>query len=665
MEPIDLAAADIEWLLNTLAGLPLALTIVNTIARWDQGFDQLIAEMREEIIPTLTIGQTKVKSARAAFELSYRRLDDQSAQLFRSLGRSPQPFAVEAMAHMLDWARTTTGRAFRTLVQMGLADVEAQGNYRTHRLLHEYADILSREEDNQQLAVWNRRFAAYYLDATHRAARMWNQGEGQAALQHWRRALRHIERGCHYAARLKRPDWVLGYLESTTYYLGSRGLGKLVDRWQRRFEDVVEEQESEQWLWGNLFLGDAHLLLERNERAAEVLQRARRTAAESGDAYTWFTATVKRAQALLANGRLEEVLAIMADEAFATYATNLPSEDPLCIEAWSIIGMVYKMKGQYQAACYYFLKAWESAMRNEDRASLWAQARILLALAEVMMAIGNYETALELSDDGREIAKEHGFDILWSHHTFRSIRALAHLGQLEEAEQRLTELRHTAEDRKTLAPLIQFAEADVRWAAGRHQAAEKAYRKVAKQLAGKVIATDIWNLLGTRLDGIGQTDRATEVWQRARESGRRTGNQYKYLQATLAYAECLLDEDQEVQAHHLLEEVVEQGIRVAPRLAAEAIELLGWEEEAAPFLERMRAEQEAHQSLLEAPQRGLVTHSYFAVKQDGEWRARLLPGLGATKREAYGALFPFVGHPPADEDEGSGSGPAEEVDEEG
>jgi hypothetical protein len=56
------AAADIEWLLNTLAGLPLALTIVNTIARWDQGFDQLIAEMRASY-PTLLKGLTDPRSS--------------------------------------------------------------------------------------------------------------------------------------------------------------------------------------------------------------------------------------------------------------------------------------------------------------------------------------------------------------------------------------------------------------------------------------------------------------------------------------------------------------------------------------------------------------------------------------------------------------------------
>ena len=580
VEPADAADADIEWLLETLDGLPLALAIVNTIAQWEQGFDQLIAEMRQEIIPTLTIGQAKDKSARSAFTLSYRRLDGQSAQLFRSLGRSPQPFDVEAMAHMLDWSPTDTGKAFRFLVQMGLVDVEATGCYRTHRLLHEYADVLSREEDDEQHTVWNRRFAAYYLEVTHRASKMWNQGAEQAALESWQRALGHIERGCRYAACLKRSDWVLEYLESTTYYLGSKGLSKLVDRWQRRFEEVIDEQETEKWLRGNLFLGDAHLLLEKHERAMEVLQRARQTAAESGDAHNWFVATLNLARALLAGGRIENAMAITADEAFVTYADNLPSEDPWCIEAWSIIGLVHKTRGDYQAAYHYLLKAWKFATHNKDRTSpwnqqAWTQARILLALGEIMMGWENYEDALRFADNGRKIAEERSYDILWRYHTLRSIRAMVYLGQIEEAEQRLTELRSATRDQKAGEPLLLLAEADVTWAAGRHQAAEQAYRKAAEQLAGQVEATGIWHLLGTRLDEIGQTDRAMAVWQRARESGRRTGNQYKYLQATLSYAERLLDEGQESQARRLLAEVVEQGSKVAPHLAAAATELLG------------------------------------------------------------------------------------------
>lgn len=110
----------------------------------------------------------------------------------------------------------------------------------------------------------------------------------------------------------------------------------------------------------------------------------------------------------------------------------------------------------------------------------------------------------------------------------------------------------------------------------------------AERLAGELVATDIWNLLGKRLDEIGQTDRAAEAWQRARESGRRTGNHYKYLHATLSYAKSLLDEGQDDQAHHLLEEVVEQGISVAPQLAAGAIKLLDWEKESAYGLSRRR-----------------------------------------------------------------------------
>ena len=597
---VDIERAELEWLLENLAGLPLALAIVNAVAQWEKGFGQLIEELREEIITALEIGQTKDRSARLAFELSYRRLEDRAARLFRSLVISPQPFDDESMAHVLDWSSTATGKAFRTLVQMGLVEVEEAGRYRTHRLLHEYAAWLSEEQDAQLLPEWRRRFTVYYLEIAQRASELWDQGQEQEALQSWQRALEHIERGCSYAAALKRPDWVLGYLQSTNYYLGSRGLTGLINRWQRRFEEVVKG-EDEAWMWGNISLGDAHLLLERPQAALDVLERARQTAKKVENEQVWFNATVKLAQALLAVGQLEDALALTRDESFTAYVSGLTVDDSLSTDAWALVGMMEKMAGRYDEAHDYLLRAWKSIEGDRKETSYWTQARVLLELGNVMMALGNYEDGLDFFERGGVVARDRGYDSLWRYHTLNAIRVLTLLDRVEEAEDRLNDLRRETTEEDDFAPWILLAEAEVTWGLGDHRAAEETYREAAEQFAGALVATDIWVILATRLEGIGQTDRAAEVWRRARESGRRTGNQHKYLIATLAYAKYLLTEDQKDEAHLLLGELVECGADIAPELAVEARELLGMEEEAGDATQ--------------------TDYNFLAIKRDGEWQA--------------------------------------------
>lgn len=71
------------------------------------------------------------------------------------------------------------------------------------------------------------------------------------------------------------------------------------------------------------------------------------------------------------------------------------------------------------------------------------------------------------------------------------------------------------------------------------QQAEQAYREPAGVFAGTVTATDVWVLLGERLTAAGELHRAKQVWQRARESGRKTGHRHKYNLPTFRRADLL------------------------------------------------------------------------------------------------------------------------------
>ena len=86
VEVMDIEKDELVWILETLGGLPLALDIVNRIAQ-NEGFSQLLVELREHIIPALQIDEPvrKEESARWAFDLSYRRLSLGAKTAFRSL----------------------------------------------------------------------------------------------------------------------------------------------------------------------------------------------------------------------------------------------------------------------------------------------------------------------------------------------------------------------------------------------------------------------------------------------------------------------------------------------------------------------------------------------------------------------------------------------------
>jgi tetratricopeptide (TPR) repeat protein len=159
------------------AGLPLALQISAALLVADPALapGELAGALDDEVRRVETLrcddgGGVGAPSVAAAFELSYRRLDEDAARLFRLLPASPGPDASTAAAAELagwpvDRARAVIGRLARAHL------VEAAGRpgrWRMHDLLRLYARQLS-EADQGDRDQATGRVLDYYLSRTDAA----------------------------------------------------------------------------------------------------------------------------------------------------------------------------------------------------------------------------------------------------------------------------------------------------------------------------------------------------------------------------------------------------------------------------------------------------------------------------------------------------------------
>jgi hypothetical protein len=233
-------------------------------------------------------------------------------------------------------------------VRVGLVKREKTDRYRTHRLLHEYAITLAEECDARYLRVWRQRFGEYYLNVTQGVFAMWQQGEEAEALKMWPRQIRHIERGYEYAADQGRGDRVLEYLRCTAFYLGLSGREATVRHWLDRFGSLPWSQV--QGASGNMYLGEAFLLLGEAGQSVSLLRMARSVWSEVGEDRLWLHTTILLAQAMMVAGQRETALALTYEESYARIVESLPAGDPLRAEVWTFSGDVRWAMGRYPDA---------------------------------------------------------------------------------------------------------------------------------------------------------------------------------------------------------------------------------------------------------------------------------------------------------------------------
>jgi hypothetical protein len=167
-------------LASACGGLPLALQITAALLNADPGLsaaelaDDLAAEsQRLERLAYDDGSGTASSSVAAAFGLSYRRLDDASARVFRLLSLNPGPDVSTAAAAALAGLPTGAVRqVLGGLAQAHLAEVTPGpgGRWRMHDLVRLYAQRLGDEHaDTDRREQAFDRLLSYYLDTTNTA----------------------------------------------------------------------------------------------------------------------------------------------------------------------------------------------------------------------------------------------------------------------------------------------------------------------------------------------------------------------------------------------------------------------------------------------------------------------------------------------------------------
>jgi tetratricopeptide (TPR) repeat protein len=161
-------------LAGSCGGLPLALQITAALLVADPVLTaaELAAEMADEVRRLAALryddgGGVSAPSVAAAFELSYRQLDEDAARLFRLLPAGPGPdVSTAAVAELAGWPAGRTRAAIGLLVRAHLVEpCGVRGRWRMHDLLHLYARQVpatspeEREQAISRLLAWYLRYA--------------------------------------------------------------------------------------------------------------------------------------------------------------------------------------------------------------------------------------------------------------------------------------------------------------------------------------------------------------------------------------------------------------------------------------------------------------------------------------------------------------------------
>jgi tetratricopeptide (TPR) repeat protein len=160
-------------LAGVCGGLPLALRITGALLVADPALaaGELADELGDEVHRLEALryddgGGTSAPSVAAAFELSYRKLDHDSARMFRLLSTDPGPDAsTDAAAALMDWPTSKVRALLGRLVQAHLVEpaVGSSGRWRMHDLLRLYTRQISGSDENERKQAIDRLLTWYVL----------------------------------------------------------------------------------------------------------------------------------------------------------------------------------------------------------------------------------------------------------------------------------------------------------------------------------------------------------------------------------------------------------------------------------------------------------------------------------------------------------------------
>ncbi|MGW9032700.1 ATP-binding protein [Streptomyces sp. NPDC055722] len=161
--------ASAERIADLCGHLPLALRISAALLA-DLPFKPLaeFAAQLTEAHRRLDALSRDERTVRAAFDLSYQRLQPEQARLFRLMALNPGPdVSTEAVGHlanaMVDWLLESLARAH-------LIEAPRWGRWSFHDLVRLYAEERAAADAGEELAEASRRLNAYYLDTAMSAA---------------------------------------------------------------------------------------------------------------------------------------------------------------------------------------------------------------------------------------------------------------------------------------------------------------------------------------------------------------------------------------------------------------------------------------------------------------------------------------------------------------
>jgi DNA-binding SARP family transcriptional activator/tetratricopeptide (TPR) repeat protein len=169
----SLPAAEVIEAVRLCGRLPLAIRLAAVRVRDDQVSS--IGELEEQ----LRDARENVESPRspelaAAFELSYRDLDEHQRHVFRSIGVSPvTELTASNVAPLADISESDAERILTELTDQSLLVTIAPGRFGCHDLIRQYARACSRREESEQ-ARWRAvgRALDHYLRTARSADRM-------------------------------------------------------------------------------------------------------------------------------------------------------------------------------------------------------------------------------------------------------------------------------------------------------------------------------------------------------------------------------------------------------------------------------------------------------------------------------------------------------------
>jgi transcriptional regulator with XRE-family HTH domain/tetratricopeptide (TPR) repeat protein len=428
---IDVSPGKRRWLIETLGGIPLALDIANHLAQQDRGFSELVRQLEEEIIPALKIESPNKKgdSVRLAFELSYRGLDGQAKRAFHALGIFPQPFDVEAIAHVLEQAHNVIAPACRRLSNLSLLNAKRSGQYTTHRLLHEYAHTLLNEQEVERAPEWKKRFARYYVKQAEYVATQYLQGNRTLDDFPWV----HVDRGFEYAAEYELIADMLDYLRYTSPYIALRKDVTVFERWKSLLPITVFLQGPSNAAFSTL-LGQICVGLGYYDEAIFQYKCACKLWKQMGYDQQWLEVAIDLYRVLAHCGRLREASHVMRLEDLQYVADELEPDDPLTPHIWIALGDHLKYKHCFKEALNYYFTAYRITQKYPLVLDTnLSKALLMINIGETFMLAGELEQALDYLQQGMQAADMVGDDLLWGMNALTRIKVLLLMECSEDA----------------------------------------------------------------------------------------------------------------------------------------------------------------------------------------------------------------------------------------